>query len=148
MTGYLNGRTEARFPKPAKRVKAKPKRIKAKSKRKAKLHDADKLFSQYIRGRDGWACVRCGSPLRPQCAHLHSRIYRAIRWNPQNATTLCQGCHVMFTHRPLEWQDWCEARWPGRLATLKAQALAAHEHPDYEAICAEFRLAIGLRGAK
>ena len=130
-------------PKPTKRPKKAPERIRSKSKRKAKLHDADKLFSQYIRNRDGWACVRCGSPVTPQCAHLHSRIYRAIRFNPKNATTLCKGCHVMFTHRPLEWQDWCEARWPGRLAELKAQALAAHEHPDYEAICAELRYAIG-----
>lgn len=130
-------------PKPAKRSPKPRKRIRSKSKRRMKLHDADRLFSQYVRNRDGWACVRCGSPLNPQCAHLISRIYRAIRFNVKNATTLCRGCHVMFTHRPLEWQDWCEARWPGRLAELKVQALAAHEHPDYEAICAEFRAAIG-----
>ena len=136
--------TELRIPKPKHR--AKPKRtIRRKAKRKAKVHDADRLFSQYIRTRDGWACVRCGSPVRPQCAHLHSRIYRAIRWNPDNATTLCQACHVMFTHRPIEWADWCEERWPGRLAVLRVQALAAHEHPDYGAIVEQYRAAIGLR---
>ena len=110
-----------------------------------KLHDADRLFSLYIRGRDGWQCQRCGSPYSPQCAHLHSRVYRAIRFSPLNATTLCKGCHVLFTPRPLEWQDWCEERWPGRLAALKVQALGAHEHPDYGAICDELRLAIGVK---
>lgn len=132
------------LPKPVKRVKPK-RRIKPNSKRKAKLHDADRLFSQYIRGRDGWQCRACGSPEFPQCAHLVGRRYRAIRWVPDNAVTLCRGCHVKWTHRPLEWEAWCEERFPGRLAMLKAQALAAHEHPDYDAICEQFKAAIGLR---
>jgi hypothetical protein len=134
--------------KPVKRGRKPRKRIQAKSKRHMKLHDADKLFSQYIRTRDGWACVRCHSPLHPQCAHLHSRIYRAIRFDPLNATTLCRGCHVMFTHRPIEWQDWCEERWPGRLAMLRAHALGAHPHPDYDGICESLRLAIGVKGER
>ena len=145
MTGFLNGRTEARFPKPAKREKAKPKRIKSKSKRKAKLHDADRLFSQFIRNRDGWQCRICGEPYNLQCAHLVSRRYRAIRFSPLNAVALCSRHHVYYTYRTIEWELWCEERFPGRLAMLKAQALAAHEHPDYEQICAEFRRAIGLR---
>jgi 5-methylcytosine-specific restriction endonuclease McrA len=146
VTGYLNGRTEARYPKPARRVKAKPKkRIRAKSKRKAKLHDADRLFSQYIRTRDGWACTRCGSPFNVQCAHLIGRAYRSIRFNPMNATALCSKCHIFYTHRPLEWMDYCEEKWPGRFATLRVQALAAHEHPDYDAVCESLRLAIGVR---
>lgn len=131
-------------PKPLKRVKAK-KRIRAKSKRKMKLHDADKLFSQYIRTRDGWQCQRCGSPFHTQCAHIIGRSYRAIRFSPHNALALCQGCHVYMTHRPLEWQDWVEEKFPGRWAMLRAQALAAHEHPDYEVICEQFRLVLGVK---
>jgi len=133
------------LPKPTKRIKAK-RPIRRKAKRKAKLHDADRLFSQYIRTRDGWACTRCGSPLHTQCAHLISRSYRAIRFSPLNATALCQGCHVYMTHRPLEWQDWCEEKWPGRWATLKAQALSAHEHPDYDLVCENLKAALGVRG--
>ena len=130
-------------PKPAKRARKPRKPLRRKAKRKAKLHDADALFSAYIRTRDGWQCQRCGAIERIQCAHLIGRAYRAVRFAAPNATALCQGCHVFFTHRPLEFQDWCEERWPGRLALLKAQALAAHEHPDYDALCAELRLAIG-----
>jgi 5-methylcytosine-specific restriction endonuclease McrA len=131
--------------KPAKRARRVKRPLRRRAKRKAKLHDADKLFSTYIRTRDGWACQRCGSPFRIQCAHLIGRAYRAVRFASLNATALCQGCHVFFTHRPLEWADWCEERWPGRLTMLKAQALAAHEHPDYTALCESLRLAIGVR---
>ena len=130
--------------KPVKR--SKPKRaIRRKAKRKAKVHDADKLFSQWIRMRDGWQCRVCGSPLNIQCGHLVSRRYRAIRFSPLNAVAICARDHVFYTHRPIEWEAWVEERFPGRLAVLKAQALAAHEHPDYEAICEQFRAAIGLR---
>lgn len=129
--------------KPAKRGPKPKRRIRAKSKRKAKLHDADRLFSLYIRNRDGWQCRACGSPFNVQCGHIISRRYRAIRFSPQNAVALCAKHHVYFTHRPIEWEAWVEERFPGRLATLKAQALAAHPTPDYEAICAELRAAIG-----
>lgn len=145
---YPKPTREARAPRPLKRSGRKGKRTSRRRKqRKARLHDADRLFSQYVRGRDGWACVRCHSPFSPQCAHLISRSYRAIRWNPENATTLCQSCHVFFTHRPLEWIDWCEERWPGRYAILKAQALAGVKHVDYDEVCASLREAIGLRGS-
>jgi 5-methylcytosine-specific restriction endonuclease McrA len=132
-------------PKPLKRVKAK-KRIRAKSKRKMKLHDADKLFSQYIRTRDGWQCRICGGIESIQCGHLVSRRYRALRWNPDNAIAICAKDHVFYTHRPLEWDATIEERWPGRLALLKVQALATYVRPDYEEICDWLQAALGVRG--
>ena len=134
-----------RVPKPARRARKPRRPIRRKAKRKAKLHDADRLFSQYIRTRDGWACRLCGSPFTPQCAHLVSRRYRAVRFDPQNAITLCAKHHVFYTYRTIEWEDVIEERFPGRLGMLKAQALAAHEHPDYDALCESLRLAIGVR---
>jgi len=130
--------------KPPKRGRKAKRPIRRKAKRKAKLHDADKWFSQWIRGRDGWACVRCGSPYRPQCAHLVSRRYRATRWNPQNATTLCSRCHVKFTWDPLAWQDWCEERWPGRLGLMKAMAQAGGVKHDFDELCRVFKAGIGV----
>ena len=132
------------IPKPEKRSR-KPKRpLRRKSKRKAKLHDADRLFSELIRSRDGWACRVCGSPYRPQCAHLVSRRYRAVRWSTENAVTLCPSHHVLYTHRPLEWEAWCEERWPGRLGMLKARALAGVAKVDYDAVCESLRLDLAL----
>jgi hypothetical protein len=70
---------------------------------------ADRLFSRYIRARDG-RCVECGKTDSLQCAHLVSRRYHAVRWDERNAVALCQGCHVYYTHRPLEWDAWCGTR--------------------------------------
>ena len=129
--------------KPLKRARKAKRPLRRKAKRKAKLQDADALFSQYVRKRDGWACKVCGSPDRIQCGHIVSRRYRAVRWAPTNAVALCSRCHMRYTHNPLAWEEWVEGRFPGRLGMLKAQALAAHEHPDYDALCASLRLAIG-----
>ena len=132
------------IPKPKRQPK--PKRaIRKKSKRKLKLHDADRLFSQFIRNRDAWQCKACGSPFSVQCAHIISRTYRAIRWAPDNAVTLCKGCHIRYTHRPLEWHDWVEWKFPGRYALLKAQALKPHAKPDYAEICSALKSAFGIR---
>jgi 5-methylcytosine-specific restriction endonuclease McrA len=148
VTGYLNSRSEARFPKPAKRVRKPKRRIRRQAKRKAKLHDADKLFSELIRRRDGWACRNCGSPIAPQCAHIVSRRYRATRWSAENAVTLCKADHMRWTHDPLGWEAWVEERFPGRLTQLKWRARAGVAHTDFDELCEALRLAIGLGGAK
>lgn len=150
--GFLSYRTEPKtryaLEKPLKRQPKPQRRIRRQSKRKAKLHDADKLFSQFIRTRDGWACRACGSPFNPQCAHIVSRRYRAVRWTPENAVTLCQRDHMRWTHDPLGWEAWVEERFPGRLAILKARAMAGVAKVDYDEVCEALRLAIGLGGAK
>lgn len=87
------------------------------------MHQADQLFSRMVRERDG-SCVRCGSTDRLQCAHIISRSYHATRVDEDNAVALCQGCHVFFTHRPLEWIDFIEARHPGRYEVLRVRALS------------------------
>ena len=66
---------------------------------------ADKWFSLWIRHRDG-KCRDCGSTDYLQCAHLVSRRYKNIRTSASNAVALCRGCHMKFTHRPLEWEQW------------------------------------------
>lgn len=65
---------------------------------------ADALFSLIVRapGR----CENCGETQNLQCAHGFSRRYRNTRWDERNAWCLCRGCHMFFTHRPIEWDDW------------------------------------------
>lgn len=94
---------------------------------------ADTLFSRYIRARDGH-CLACGSDVTLQCAHIISRSYHAIRYNPINAVTLCRGCHVRYTHKPLEWELWAQA-WIGDEAyeMLRHKALS-REKVDYDAL--------------
>lgn len=92
--------------------KAKAKRIRKvrKPTNAALVKRADKLFSLWVRSHG--ACVsgreKHSGPL--QCAHGISRRYRATRWDSRNAFSLCAGCHMFFTHRPLEWTDWLVRR--------------------------------------
>ncbi len=104
--------------------------------RLALRRECDRIFALAVKERDGWACRACGTHMHPQCAHLVSRRYHAVRWNLVNAVCLCAGCHVKFTHDPIAWEDWCNERWPGRLESLKVQARAGVKWIDYEAILA------------
>jgi len=92
----------------------------------------DSLFSQYIRSIG--ECFRCQSQKNLQCAHIWTRGYKQIRWNPENALCLCQGCHLYFTHHPIEWQDFIEEHFPGRLYKLKKIAQEYGTKIDHEAI--------------
>ena len=83
-------------------------------KRYKSVDAADALFSKIVRARSG-ACVNCGSVERLQCAHGFSRRYRNARWDYRNAFCLCAGCHMFFTHRPIEWDNWLRERWGGDL---------------------------------
>lgn len=98
---------------------------KPKKRRKASLtKQADMLFSKIIRSRG--SCEHCATPVNLQCAHGFSRRYRAVRWDQRNAFALCAGCHLYFTMRPLEWDDWLRDRWGDELyATLRFVALSA-----------------------
>lgn len=90
------------------------------------MRQADQIFSKLIRHRDGH-CLAVGYRFpcsgNLQCAHIHTRAYKSIRCDFDNAVTLCGGHHVFFTHRPLEWADWVEAMFPGRWDELKRRAL-------------------------
>lgn len=92
-------------------------------KRQNYMKKADALFSKLVRERDG-RCLNCGTTELLQCAHLISRSYKAIRTDFDNAVTLCRSCHMKYTHKPLEWREWVEDRFPGRWGKLKQTALA------------------------
>jgi 5-methylcytosine-specific restriction endonuclease McrA len=100
----------------------KPKKRKRPARRNFQ-EQADKLFAQAIKERDG-ACVSCGSTEFLQCAHIISRSYKSIRTDERNAVTLCRREHIYWTHRPLEWALWVEERYPGLLAELREKALS------------------------
>lgn len=91
---------------------------------------ADKLFSGLIRSHGGCQSGRDSHLGVLQCAHGFSRSYKAVRWDERNAWSLCAGCHVYFTHHPLEWDEWMldrmgfETYWSVRTLAL------SHEVPD------------------
>lgn len=81
---------------------------------KLKRDKYDATFSDYIRYRDNLTCRRCKARFpKPtkgiHSAHIYSRGNPAIRLDPDNALALCNGCHRIFTQRPLEFKEWCDA---------------------------------------
>lgn len=71
---------------------------------------ADKLVGDFVKTRDRGCVARGSHQGSLQWAHVISRRYRAVRWDPMNAVTLCAGHHMYFTHRPLEWDVWVAGR--------------------------------------
>lgn len=63
------------------------------SERKKLVNKLDKVFSQYIRMRDG-VCVVCGTKDNLQCGHLYSRIAYSTRWDEDNAFAQCRNCNM------------------------------------------------------
>lgn len=76
-----------------------------------KLDTADRLFSLWIRTRDGWTCQRCETTYKPptkalHCSHFFGRRKESVRFEPLNADSLCYGCHQHFTSHPSEHKAW------------------------------------------
>jgi len=66
------------------------------------LTNADKKFSEFIRGRDK-KCFRCGSKKNQlQNSHYWARQYNSTRFEPLNCIALCAWCHTLA---PDCWQD-------------------------------------------
>jgi len=77
-------------------------------KKRIKETKLDKVFSLWIRSRDK-RCLKCGKTENLQCAHIYSRIARSVRWDSDNAITLCYACHIGWAHKyPLEFAEFVE----------------------------------------
>jgi 5-methylcytosine-specific restriction endonuclease McrA len=72
---------------------------------KIKIDKADRVWSQYIRLRDG-KCQRCGSLVRVNletglpnshhCSHFWGRGKESTRFDPDNLDCLCYPCHNLW----------------------------------------------------
>ncbi|HMI47106.1 MAG TPA: HNH endonuclease [Gemmatimonadaceae bacterium] len=114
-------------------------------KRQSLSKTADELFGKVVRAPG--VCYRCGTEFGLQCAHGFSRSYRATRWDLRNGFCLCRGCHVYFTHRPIEWDNWLQVEWGDDLyAEMRALALSG-VRPDHKAIIADLRERLRLMEA-
>lgn len=107
---------------------------KNRTKRTTLKNKADRLFSQYIRQRDG-GCVACLSVENLQCAHIFTRSYLNTRFDEDNAVCLCAGCHKFYTHRPIEWSDFIIARiGEEKYQDVRMRAVSTDTRIDYEAV--------------
>jgi len=79
----------------------------------------DRVFSDYIRTRDGWTCQRCGKYYNPDesnkrmalhCSHYYGRGRYSVRFEPDNAVALCYGCHRFLGSNPADHLDFIRER--------------------------------------
>lgn len=78
-----------------------------------KRTSADKWFSLAIRTRDGFRCQHCGKQFNGpergcEAAHIVGRREKILRWDADNAVTLCTHCHFVFTGEPVAFVRWLE----------------------------------------
>lgn len=85
----------------------KPKKIKKPS-RKSLIVKLDKLTSERVRSK-GY-CEKCHSEKNLQCAHIYSRNYKHLRWEPENLLCLCAGCHFWWHQNPTEAVLWAQKK--------------------------------------
>lgn len=106
------------------------------------LAQADAAARAYILERDRWTCQHCDKP-GTDWAHIHGRGARYIRHEPDNAVTLCRGCHWYFTTHPAQWRRWIAERygpdrWDG-LLRLEAAGERRGASVDLRAVIRGFR---------
>lgn len=71
--------------------------------------------------RDGSVCIRCHDATRAvQWCHVLSRRDVGLRWELDNAMTLCAGCHMFWHHEPAMAVDWLMKKFPEQWARLMA----------------------------
>jgi hypothetical protein len=58
---------------------------------------AEELWKEICKRRDGYRCQDCGGTEVLQVHHLISRSNHRMKFEPDNGVTLCRGCHCKVT---------------------------------------------------
>jgi hypothetical protein len=77
-----------------------------KSVRRLLVKKTDTAMSKYIRARDGYVCVTCGSRDRLQNGHLFSRNAYSTRWLELNCHCQCSSCNMTHEYNPHIYTNW------------------------------------------
>lgn len=80
-----------------------------------KIKPADRWFSKCIRERSNWTCDVCHKQYEENsmglhCSHYFSRRHRAVRYDPDNVTSMCYGCHNRLGGDPDDFRRWMVER--------------------------------------
>lgn len=75
------------------------------------IKEADRVFSLWIRERDGWACVICGNKEQVQNGHLIRRGKKNVRWDEHNCNCQCSRCNYKHNAEPEPYTEWFLLKW-------------------------------------
>jgi len=95
-----------------------------------KRDEADRWFSKVVRLRVNWRCEHCQkqydeSSTGLHCAHIYGRANKAVRWDLDNAVSLCYACHQKFGANPLDFHAWLHIEHgPGHMELLNEKRRA------------------------
>lgn len=107
---------------------------------KIRITALDSMFSNYIRWiRDKGKCQRCGIQYRPptsglQCSHFHGRRKQSVRFDEENCTAMCHGCHAWLTANPIAHVNFMFNRLGEQRYNLLMIRANTPAKPDYKAI--------------
>lgn len=113
-----------------------------------KISPADKWFSLKIRHRDDFTCQRCLSQYENSenmldCSHYESRRKKSVRFDEENAVTLCKKCHLFFdgntwlgipSHKEEHREFFLKRLGKKRLEALEARAAVPISHMSLDEI--------------
>ena len=101
----------------------------------------DVVFSNYIRERDDWTCQRCSKGFEAtspssrrglHCSHFHGRGKWSTRFDTDNCTSLCYGCHRYLGSHPIEHTEFILKRLgKEKFNTLKERANTLKKKRDF-----------------
>lgn len=110
---------------------------------------ADAAFSDCVRERANWTCERC-EKVYPEgakraglhCSHHFGRRHKSVRFDPDNAASLCFSCHNEVGENPLLHVQWFRERLGlqryMRLQTNKQRIVRKAEY-DLKSIAKHYR---------
>ena len=118
------------------------------TKLKPDILQADRLAREFVLERDGYRCQVCGRSRDLEWAHIITRGMgggnRHLRWDPDNAVTLCHPDHAYFTSVDSRtWRAWVAEHfgadhWDG-LKRRQAEAERRGDKVDVAAVIAFYR---------
>jgi len=79
------------------------------NRRKKLIKELDRVFSLYIRARDG-RCVCCGKTDKLTCGHVFSSAHYSARWDEVNAYCQCVGCNFLHEQDPYPYYKYVIGR--------------------------------------
>jgi hypothetical protein len=117
------------------------------SKTKTLRNKLDKEFSLAVRERAGWCCEACGKSYFDnrsslQCSHHFSRRFVAIRWDWDNASAHCAGCHMHLGGNPIEFAEWIQNKiGPEKVQRLRElkETSPRYREADYQELLEKLR---------
>jgi len=99
----------------------------------------DKVFSEYIRRRNGEmaTCVTCGKISHwkeMQAGHFMSRRHRATRWHEDNVQVQCVKCNMFGQGEQFKFGKWMGDEKANELIQLSSQVVKLSDYEMQELI--------------